>query len=213
MAYKQKGYPQHNTGLQSKNQSPVKMSESSEATLIGVGTGAASGAAAGAVLGPWGAAVGAVVGGTIGGITANKSYKDNKALEDQQAAINAELKAQENTAKERALQSRFASEKAKTSARMPGKIERINPDGTVTNSTEIGGTPANLGKLYAPLKNPITKKGIIKPKKELKRYQSPSSIKKMSAKQGEAITKFNKTSMNIANEPSGTDVAIRKSKK
>jgi len=194
MAYKQKGFPQHHTGPQSKNPSPVKMSDESEATLIGVGTGAASGAAAGAVLGPWGAAAGAVIGGAIGGVTANKNYKAGQEELKEQAAIDAEMKAQEDAAKKRDLASRFASEKARSyGGKLPGRIERINTDGTITHSTEVAGTPANLGKLYSPTKNPISKKGNIN--------------------EGEAITKFNRTSMNIANEPSGTDVAIRKSKK
>ena len=193
MAYKQKGFPQHHTGPQSKHNSPVKMSDESEATLIGVGTGAASGAAAGAVLGPWGAAAGAVIGGAIGGVTANKNYKANKELKEQQAAIDAEIKAQEDAAKEKDLAARFASEKARSyGGKLPGRIERINPDGTVTHSTEVAGTPANLGKLYAPLKNPVSKKGKLS--------------------QGEKITRFNSNSMNVANEPTGTNVSINKRK-
>jgi hypothetical protein len=197
MGYKQKGFPNHYTGPQSKNPSPIKMSGQNEAVLMGAGAGAAQGAMAGAMLGPVGAAVGGVIGGVVGGIGGSKKYEANQDAVKEQKRIDDEIANQGKIAEERDLASRVASDNAKSyGGKLPGRVERINTDGTVTNSTEVAGTPADLGKLYSPINNTISKKGIIKTKKE-----------------GEAITQFNNTSMNIANEPTGTDVAIRKSKK
>ena len=194
MGYKQKGFPNHQTGVQKKNSSPIKITGQNEAMLMGAGAGAVSGASIGFTIGgPYGAAAGAVIGGVAGGIGGKNNYDDNQDAIKEQKRIDDET---EKIAEERDLATRVASDNAKSyGGKLPGRVERINTDGTVTQSTEVAGTPANLGKLYAPINNTIKKKGI-KTKKE-----------------GEAITKFNNNSMNIANEPTGTDVAIRKSKK
>jgi gas vesicle protein len=198
MAFKMKGFPEHKVGAQPKNNgSPVKaMSESGKATLSGVGMGAASGAAAGAALGPWGAAVGAVIGGVVGGVTADKQFKEQQEMARQEEALARRIKTQEEMTSRREKQQLALSDRSSTSVRLPGKTENINPDGTVSNSTSVTSKPMDLGSLYSPSQNSknIAKKGYIK------------------KTQGEKITEFNSNSINIANEPTGTNVSINKKK-
>ena len=198
MAFKMKGYPEHKSGVQPKRkESPVKaMSESGEATLAGVGSGAASGAATGAMFGPWGAAIGGVIGGVVGGVTADKQFKEQQEMARQEEALARRIKTQEEMTGRRERQQLALSDRSSTSVRLPGKTENINPDGTVSNSTSVTSKPMDLGSLYSPSQNSknIAKKGYIK------------------KTQGEKITEFNSNSINIANEPTGTNVSINKKK-
>jgi len=200
MAYKQKGFPVHKTGQVSK--APVKkMSEKGKAVSMGAASGAASGAMACAAAGPWALACSAV-GGVLGALSSGKKYEDEQAIIAEQERIDKIAKEEKEASDKKGRELAQLADETRTTQRLPGRTEQINPDGTVTDTTEVGSSAADLERLYSP----VSKKGSMKPIKKLKPVDMPSAILKMPARQGNDINAFNAVAMNIANEPTGTDV-------
>ena len=195
MAYKQSGFPIHKSGVQPKNDSPVKaMSESGKAVGMGVATGAAKGAAMASVIPVIGTVAGAAIGGLIGGFTADKKFKEGKATEEAQGLIEAEQVRQKQLVKNQEAfqvqQESIATTTMDVSGRAKGPT---GPGGTVNEQSTN-----TLEKLYTPVDAPLAKKSKIK------RTLSPiigNTPLKQSEGKAEEFQRFNSTAMSgIGNE-------------
>ena len=212
MAYKQKGFPKHGP----IQKSPAKLVDDrtseagdvSKSTLEGAGKGALSGAATGASIGSVvpgigtavGAAVGAVIGGVGGAIMGNKGAKEAIVEGKEQRRVAA--------AHERTRKRAEAAEDARRSDEENVAATKILGGATPPKTTSVQSQPMQLERLYSP-----TKKSNIKKmdKKELKKVNVPSSIKKMSATQATNNSLFEKMAMDLGSpiiNESMTEVAI-----